>query len=157
MDFKGSQVKLYMGDKLIGEAQSVEAETVVIKKSRSVGMSELSREEINKAIQGEPWERKPLLNGWKAEGSLVSVDFAQLELKMMAHLMEQNPAFDINIINRGRPARCHKMTKNKRIRKKWLKKYGKPGVQRRYLNCYISGYSEGEVSTMMGRKRRWTK
>jgi hypothetical protein len=51
-------------------------------------------------------------------------------------LGEQMPAFDIIISKKGMPKSRQRMTKNRRIQKKWLKKYGPP-YKVKYYDCTI--------------------
>lgn len=136
--YNRNDVRVFFGGQQIGEMETLKVE----------------RESINEAIQGKsdcplcdagvPLTR-PRSVAINVSGNLglnrealmgmMGFDYSQLELRILA-----NP-LDIRVRTKGMPARCNKMTKNRRIRRKWAKRYGLPKTTL-YKNCHIMGYSE---------------
>lgn len=93
----------------------------------------------NENVSQEPQARLDL-NNIVPGSATISMDYSQLETALLAQLVGK-PNFDIVVTKKGMPKNRYKMTKNRRIRKKWLKKYGPPKTVT-YNDCYISGHSE---------------
>lgn len=130
---------------------------------KSYSQSDLSvdRETINEAIQGKsgdyplcdvvPVRRQIAIGGAimnrQALMSSLGMDFSQIELRMMAQL----PPLDMCITNRGMPKGKSRMTKNRRIRRKWAKRYGLP-KKTVYRNCQMvathSSFNTSESMTL---------
>lgn len=67
-----------------------------------------------------------------------------LDIKF-AELFSRAPAFDIVVIKKGMPSNRSKMTKNRRIQKKWLKKYGRAS-RVTYRGCTLIGEADNNAT-----------
>jgi hypothetical protein len=146
---KGKDVKVFFKDPDSNEQRLiVETQGVIIEKSRSVGMTEcLKRETINEAIQGKPGDcplcdagvpRRPL--GARISGIGGTMFNRDALMKMLGLDYSLAQPWDMRVSTKGIPTRCYKMTKNKRIRKKWAKRYGLP-KNTLYRDCTLIGES----------------
>ncbi|MNW28190.1 hypothetical protein D3C74_50100 [compost metagenome] len=86
----------------------------------------------------------------KNDHDVIAMDYSQVELKLLAKghpkMSADLGSVDISVRRASMPKGRQRMSRNKRIRKKWLKRYGETT---NYKGCTIIGYME-DNPYMMG-------